>query len=130
MLSHHSKRPSLEPPEPARPSKGDNVVDLQLRILPRHVSTLTLWLQAGRCMGLCDASAIQSRRGQIEGVEPGTDYVLVWVRENPDPAYMITPTGTHWVVSDCVRQQALGQLRTFEDALEFIRPVLGATRAA
>ncbi len=115
----------------APPPRDANVIEFHMRILPRHVAVLTQWLQAGRCMGLCDASAFQSGRGGAgDGVEPNTDYVLIWVRENPDPAYMIVPAGSHWTVSDCVRQQALGRLRSFDEALHFIRPVLGASRAA
>ena len=110
MLSQHTKQPKRVIHEPPSAARAANVIELQMRV--------------------CDASAIQSRRGQIQGVEPGTDYVLVWVRENPDPAYMVTPAGSNWTVTDCVRQQVLGQLRTFEEALEFIRPVLGVSRAA
>ena len=106
------------------------MIDLQTRVLPRHVAVLMRWLEAGRCMGLCDASAIQSRRNRLDGIEPGTDYVLVWVRENPDPAYMIMPGGTYWTVSDCVRQKVLGKLNTFDEALYFIRPVLPVLRPA
>ena len=130
MLSRPSQSAARAASGEGRAAPADNVIDLQLRVLPQHIEVLTRWLQAGRSMGLCDASAVQSRRGPPTDVEPGTDYVIVWVRENPDPAYMITPGGTSWTVSDCVRQRVLGRLRTFVEALEFIRPVLGASQAA
>lgn len=123
----HHKLEQAATPLPPRPA---NVIEFHMRVLPRHVAILTRWLQAGRSMGLCDASAFRSGRGDLESVEPNTDYVLIWVRENADPAYMVTPAGSHWTVSDCVRQQVLGRLRSFEEALNFIRPVLGVSKAA
>ena len=129
MLHATPARPDFEAADAVRASSGANVIELQMRVLPRHVAVLTQWLRAGRCMGLCDASAFQPGRGSGSG-EPSTDYVLIWVRENPDPAYMVTPSGSYWTVSDCVRQVVLGRLRSFQEALNFIRPVLDISQAA
>ena len=130
MLNPKPTHRKLEQAATSLPPRAANVIEFHMRVLPRHVAILTRWLQAGRTMGLCDASAFQSGRGDLGSVEPNTDYVLIWVRENADPAYMVTPAGSHWTVSDCVRQQVLGRLRSFEEALNFIRPVLGVSKAA
>ncbi len=80
-------------------------------------------------MGLCEASAfVPDRPGPLEG--PREDYVLIWVRENIDPAYMVLPDGAGWLVVDAVRQQTLARTRTFAAALHFIRPVLPLEVAA
>ena len=76
-------------------------------------------------MGLCDASPYLATPGESD-----TDYVLVWVRENPDPAYMVSPEGMHWQVIDCLRNERLSQHSSFEAALNFIRPVLKLHQAA
>lgn len=117
MLNRRTKR--------SRGSAVTNVVPLRQRIMPHHRTKLARWLAAGRCMGLCDASAVSGARGKASA-----DYVLVWVRENPDPAYMITPEGMQWRVTDCVRQATLARQPTFEAALHFIRPVLDLHVAA
>lgn len=103
----------------------DNVVPFRLSVLPRHLALLEQWLSAGRCMGLCDASLYEPGS---EG--PKTHYVLVWVRENADPAYMVVPDGARWCVTDYLRERTLARVRTFEEALQFIRPVLPAPVAA
>ncbi len=106
-----------------------NVIQLHQRILPRHQAMLARWIDAGRVMGLCDASVFLPTRA-AERLEPGlTDYVLVWVRENIDPAYMVVPDRTGWVIVDAVRQQHLARVRTFAAALHLIRPVLPAETA-
>ena len=102
-----------------------NIVVLRQRLLPHHREVLSRWLEAGRCMGLCDASACLPRPGRIE-----PDYVLVWVRENPDPAYMIAPEGMYWRVTDCIRSETLARHASFEAALHHIRPVLKLHEAA
>ena len=102
-----------------------NVVVLRQRVMVHHRAVLRRWLEAGRCMGLCDASAYPRVPGEIE-----TDYVLVWVRENADPAYMVTPDGMRWRVQDCIRGELLGRHPSFEAALHSIRPVLKLTAAA
>ena len=106
----------------------ENVVLLRQRIMPSHTALLARWVEAGRCMGICDASmfAPHAEAGRVDGV----NYVLVWVRENIDPAYMILPDGTEWMVVDAVRQQNLLRVRSFAAALNFIRPVLPLEAAA
>lgn len=111
--------------EDSQQSKKTNVLLLRQRIMPQHRMLLAKWLEAGRCMGLCDAWAYVPVRGETH-----TDYVLVWVRENADPAYMVAPEGMHWVVTDCVRQHTLARPGTFEAALQLIRPVLRRSAAA
>jgi hypothetical protein len=102
-----------------------NVIALRQRILPRHCALLARWIEAGQRMGLCDASAFFSEPGERQ-----QDYVLVWVRENADPAYMVAPDGFGWLVTDTLRQQPLAKLGSFEAALNFIRPVLTLVAAA
>jgi hypothetical protein len=101
------------------------VLVLHPRITPRHTALLARWLEAGRRMGLCDASAFFPDR-----TERKREYILVWVRENPDPAYMIQSEGMAWVVTDAVREWQLARLPSFLEALQFIRPVLPLEAAA
>ncbi len=103
----------------------DNVVSFKLTFLPRHVAVLNQWLKAGRCMGLADASVYPPEDGG-----PSTEFVLVWVRENTDPAYLVTPEGAYWVVTDYVRNRRMARTRAFEEALNTIRPVLSTHVAA
>ena len=103
-----------------------NVVVLRQRIMPSHTALLARWVEAGRRMGICDASMFVPHATSTDA----ENYVLVWVRENIDPAYMIVPEGTHWMVVDAVRQQNLNRLRSFAEALNFIRPVLPLEAAA
>jgi hypothetical protein len=108
---------SLTPPQEPRAA---NVLDLRMRVLPRHLEMVARWLEAGRVMGLCDAAPFRP-----DPERPGCpEYVLVWVRESADPAYMISAEGMHWTVTDSVRDQLLVRVRSFEEALHFIRPVL------
>jgi hypothetical protein len=113
------------PPQDAQELRDAKIVPLRQRIMPHHRTLLAKWLEAGRRMGLCDASAFSPVRGETQ-----SDYVLIWVRENADPAYMVTPEGMLWVVTDCLRQHTLARLGTFEAALHFIRPVLPRSVAA
>jgi hypothetical protein len=107
-----------------------NVVMLRLRIMPRHTALLARWLEAGRRMGLCEAAAFRPARPGIDADGPAQGYVLIWVRENIDPAYMVTPEGARWVVVDSLRHQTLARLPSFAAALHFIRPVLSLDAAA
>jgi len=102
-----------------------NIVVLRQRLLTHHRELLARWLEAGRCMGLCDASAYQTGPDRAE-----PDYVLVWVRENPNPAYMITSEGMRWRVTDSIRGEPLASHASFEAALHAIRPVLNLHQAA
>ena len=125
---HNSPRRSRRKVAATLPS---NVFLLHQRIMPRHTALLARWLDAGRRMGLCDASAfLPSRLGASLPLVGKTDYVLVWVRENIDPAYMILPEGATWLVVDAVREQHLARVGTFAAALNFIRPVLPLEAAA
>ena len=110
--------------------QSSNVVSLRLCFLPRHREYLMRWLQAGASMGLCDADVSPRATAQRDTVM--LEHVLVWVRENADPAYMIRPEGMRWLVIDHVRNHKLGSFSSFEAALHCIRPVLtnGATVAA
>lgn len=112
-------------PRSRRRFTGPNVIPLRQRLLPHHRAVLSRWLEAGRCMGLCDASVSVAGPGRAE-----PDYVLVWVRENPDPAYMITPEGMNWCVTDCIRSSILARHTSFDAALHCIRPVLKLHEAA
>ena len=105
-----------------------NVVLLRQRILPSHTALLARWVEAGRCMGICDASMFAPHTDAATAA--GSNYVLVWVRENIDPAYMIVPEGSEWMVVDAVRQRNLMRVRSFAEALNFIRPVLPLEAAA
>lgn len=72
-------------------------------------------------MGLLDAMvSFQAEAGS----SVRSNFVLIWVRETPDPAYRVTPVGAAWIVRDEVRGRRLGQFPTFEQALDFIRPAL------
>ncbi|CUW47203.1 hypothetical protein ATCC53582_01310 [Novacetimonas hansenii] len=105
---------------------ASNVIPLRQGFLPRHYEYLMRWLEAGTCMGLCDVDVASAEDGE------GIEHVLVWVRENADPAYMIQPEGMRWVLIDQLRERRLSSYRSFEAALYAIRPVLscGATAAA
>ncbi|WP_428377302.1 hypothetical protein [Lichenicoccus sp.] len=109
---------------------NSNVVSLRLSFLPRHREYLLRWLQAGASMGLCDVDVSPRAASNREPVT--LEHVLVWVRENADPAYMIRPEGMRWLVIDHVRNHKLGSFASFEAALYCIRPVLscGAIAAA
>jgi len=101
----------------------NNVVPLRQDLLPRHREFLARWLEAGLCMGLCDADICEDGRNEVGSV---IHHVLVWVRENADPAYMIRPRGMRWVLIDHLRDHEIGSYGSFETALNTIRPVLPA----
>lgn len=107
-----------------RRAPTSNVVQLHQRVLPRHAELLGRWLAAGRAMGLCDAAIVPSDRAQAAAIPPAPEYVLIWVRENIDPAYMIRPERLGWTVVDAVRERDLGRTKTLAAALHMIRPVL------
>ncbi|GBR05728.1 hypothetical protein [Acetobacter oeni] len=97
-----------------------NVVPFRQGVLPRHREYLARWLNAGLCMGLCDADIfIDDDAGYC-----GAEQILVWVRESADPAYIIRPAGSRWMVVDAIRGHLLSKQDSFELALNFIRPVL------
>ena len=100
-------------PSVVEPSADGKVVPLRLHVLPRHRAYLDEWVRAGARMGLCDADVGRGRDAEV----------FVWVRENPDPAYIIRTEGFDWVVFDHLRGGRLGAFRSFEAALFCIRPV-------
>ena len=112
-----------------RRALGSNVVQLHQRLLPRHSELLARWLEAGRQMGLCDATTFAAER-RAGRAPASAEYVLVWVRENMDPAYIIRPDRIGWLVIDALRENELGRTRSFAAALHMIRPVLKLDEAA
>ncbi|MBO1324170.1 hypothetical protein K2X14_03235 [Acetobacter sp. TBRC 12305] len=98
-----------------------NIIPFQMEILSRHRDYLSRWVEAGMPMGVSDADIFPAEQKQA-GVSSG--YVLVWVRETPDPAYKVYSRGNRWVVMDAIRDTALGNFNSFSDALHMIRPVL------
>ena len=108
-----AKNQPMSVPLVVEPSADGKVVPLRLHVLPRHRAYLDEWVRAGARMGLCDADVGRGRTAEV----------FVWVRENPDPAYIIRAEGLDWVVSDHLRGGRLGAFRSFEAALFCIRPV-------
>ena len=106
---------------------ASNVIPFRLGIAAQQVAYLADWLKAGRSMGLLDAEPGPRRGGAVPEC---ADHVLVWVRENPDPAYMVRAEGFQWVVIDNIRAAELGRFRTFESALQYIRPVTARAKSA
>ncbi|QNT78037.1 hypothetical protein [Entomobacter blattae] len=102
-------------------SVHSHVIPMKKNFLPRHYEYLMRWLEVGSSMGLCDVDI--SPRFSANQEHDTIDYILIWVREKPDPAYMIKPIGTKWVVIDHLRNYQLGQYKNFEDALLRIRPL-------
>ncbi|EHH69380.1 hypothetical protein GMO_06870 [Gluconobacter morbifer G707] len=98
---------------------------LRQGFLPRHHEYLFRWLDAGQRMGLFDAEIAKAGQDirNVDGTVP-VEHVLIWVRENPDPAYMVRPQGMRWVLIDQLRHHELGSFSSFELALNTIRPVL------
>jgi hypothetical protein len=110
----HAQTPVAAPATSASEPRGDNVVPIRLKLLPRHREHLRRWLKAGSRMGLLDAG--------FEG-DDGQD-VLIWVRESAEPAYLVRAERMNWVVLDGAGTHRLGAFRAFEAALHCIRPVL------
>jgi hypothetical protein len=105
---------------------SSTVVAFRLALTDRHRESLARWVKAGQRMGLHDAQICAdpdqpAGRGQ---------QAVIWVRENADPAYAVIPRHGAWQVKDCIRSRALGEFRSFEEALDFIRPVGDLTQAA
>lgn len=102
-----------------------NVISFHFRITDRHRAYLLTWLDAGRRMGLHDAEVAQPN----SSAPASGGYVLIWVRENPSPAYRVVPEARAWTVIDELRNHRLGRFSTFAAALHFIRPALSAESA-
>ena len=114
----HLSLPSFEQ---TAPCPAANVIPFRAGFLPRHREYLSRWLEAGLSMGLFDADIEMDRHAKAS---ESVSYVLVWVRENADPAYMVRPQGNRWLLIDQLRGHSLGVYTSFEHALHTIRPVL------
>ncbi|MCQ0041173.1 MULTISPECIES: hypothetical protein [Acetobacteraceae] len=115
-VAEHATAPSSS----AREHAGGVVVPFRQKLLSHHRHYLATWLIASEKMGILDAS-IESSPDQ-QTADPSL--VVIWVRENADPAYLISLRGPYWVLTDCLRDNELGRYRTFSEALHTIRPVL------
>lgn len=101
-------------------SKAGVVIPFRQKLLPRHHRYLAQWLAASERMGILDASIEKNS----EASTTESHLVVVWVRENADPAYIISLNGPQWVLTDCLRGNELGRYRDLSEALHTIRPVL------
>ncbi|QHI96386.1 hypothetical protein GT348_04605 [Aristophania vespae] len=110
MLRNSSSRPF------AVKAQAHNIVPFRQKILPRHKDYLSQWLEAGLTMGLLDAL--------IDPLSPKADHILIWVRENTEPAYAVSPLGGKWVLTDRLNEYELGRFSSLDKALNKIRPVL------
>ena len=81
----------------ARPAAISNVVSFQPRLCEAHRALLAAWVKAGRRMGLHDAEIIHRTP---EGAVDFAGMAVIWVRENPDPAYLVRFEGVGWAVVD------------------------------
>jgi len=111
----------VDPMQFGTPQPAPNVICFHYRITERHRAYLMAWLKAGKRMGLHDADIappLPADPRQQAG------FVLIWVRENPHPAYRVVPEGRSWAVIDELRDHRLGRFQTFTGALNFIRPAL------
>lgn len=72
------------------------IIPFQMEILSRHREYLSRWVEAGLPMGVCDADVFSASQRQ-----PGlsSEYVVIWVRETPDPAYKVFPGETDGLLS-------------------------------
>jgi hypothetical protein len=105
----------------AIPAAISNVVPFRPRLSDAHRALLAAWVKAGRRMGLHDAAIVHRTP---EGATDPAGMAVIWVRENPDPAYLVRFEGVGWAVVDSLRGAVLGRFGGFAQALEFIRPVL------
>lgn len=93
------------------------VIPFRQKLLPRHRHYLAEWLTASEPMGILDAA--------IETIEnEPSPLIVIWVRENADPAYVIRLDGPQWVLVDCLRENELGRYKDLASALHTVRPVL------
>lgn len=116
-----SRRAVSESSPPEHRASTCQVIELRPRLTPRQEAHLRNWLSAGRRMGLLDAEITRAPNADLP--RPGP-CVLIWVREAPDPAYLVAMQDRRWVVRDGIRRRQLGEFAAFEQALDFIRPVL------
>lgn len=93
------------------------IIPFRQKLLPHHRRYLAHWLTASQPMGILDAS--------IESTQDSpSPLIVIWVRENADPAYLIRLDGHQWVLIDCLREHELGRYKNLNMALHTIRPVL------
>lgn len=103
------------------PASESNVIALCAHLTDSHVQYLARWLKAGQRMGLCDADIVKVTGAPKVGAQR---QVVIWVRESADPAYLIGPIGLRWIVTDAIRDNIIGEYKSFESALAAIRPVI------
>ncbi len=116
----------MDPMQFGTAQPAENVVCFHYRITERHRTYLMSWLKAGQRMGLHDADIAPPVPLDLKH---HAGYVLIWVRENPDPAYRVVPEGRTWTVLDELRNHRLGKFPSFTAALNFIRPALSTESA-
>ncbi|MCT6879317.1 MAG: hypothetical protein ACRCVY_04795 [Commensalibacter sp.] len=95
-----------------------NIIPFRGCFLPYHHTYLKRWFEASVRMGICD---IEVRKGDSK---ISVDHILIWVRENANPAYIVRPLDHKWEVFDYIQKKRLGVYSIFEQALNSIRPVL------
>lgn len=99
------------------------IIPMRQKILPRHRLLLMRWLEAGEKMGLLDAQIIPQSSHSSKNYS-FYEYVVIWVRENSNPAYLIEPKGTNWCLIDALQKREIGRYQDFTTALNHIRPAL------
>jgi hypothetical protein len=102
-------------------SEVSNVVAFRPRLSQSDRELLARWVKAGRRMGLHDGQILHRT---ADGAHDPFGTAVIWVRENPDPAYLVRPEGLGWAVIDHLRETVLGRFPSFAAALDFIRPAL------
>ncbi|MBA5724872.1 hypothetical protein [Bombella favorum] len=115
-VANHATAPSSN----ARDRAAGIVVPFRQKLLPHHRHYLAKWLAASEKMGILDASIEAAPEQRTDDA----NLVVIWVRENTDPAYIISLSGPEWILTDCLRDNELGRYRNLSEALHTIRPVL------
>lgn len=108
------------PSSSTRNDRTGTVIPFRQKLLPRHHRYLAQWFAASERMGILDV-AIENAP---EPSAADSHLVVVWVRENANPAYVISLHGPQWVLTDCLRDNELGRYGDLSEALHTIRPVL------
>ena len=92
----------------AMPAAISNVVPFRPRLSEAHRALLAAWVKAGRRMGLHDAEIVHRTP---EGATDPAGMAVIWVRENPDPAYLVRFEGVGWAVVDSAAPRGAGPVR-------------------